>query len=962
MKKSITLAAALQKLAAFAFVISLIFGGLYTFLQGQSAHPSPTNTETLALPDTTQAESPDKVALAEIAQIDSITNANLDTGNFENGIAALEKIRPVLKNELSRAWLERAIGKIFYIRANDQPKDFFKWMDSAIVHANHSADFKLAKDSFSQNCLGYCQHNLGAFYNQCGNWLKAQKPLEAAVNHLKNTNDPWVSSTHRELGNALIELGETELARSNYAEALRAANTDSLRLAKALLHRAEFFNNIGEYQNAILDLVRGEAIARQHDPEDLVSFQHQLGITFDTLGNYDLALEFFEKAIASSADEESRAVILSDEAITLNKKKDFRRAETTLREAMRIAQKLERTDLLAGCQNNLGDALFGQKKYDNALAAYQKSIAITLENNSTAAADWRHSPDSKQADRLLDKTRLFLLLRAKGNALLRCRDELKQGLLPAEVALRSFQLADTLLDASRLTVISSAGKKFWREQARSIYEPALQACALATQHDAAFYFMEKSKSLLLYEGLFKSELGNSLPDTSLRNKFKNRLQDLRVAIFKLEKKDSNATAATVAAKRQALEQFITDTVIQKFPTWSRFFNPPPIATLARARDLLSGSNAGFVHYFYGNEAIYVLCVSKNAATDSLLRIEKTADLQRCLDGFIKSFEGAGEAIDNEPAKFDVISHAVYKAICQPVFRLGLEKVTLIPDGRLCQIPFDALRPTLSFDKDTNWLIFEKDIRYAWSVSLLEMRQPKVGKLGKIQIFLPDDFENGELPDFDSRELSASIRENLGRPSSVQVFRKSAASAKSFRENAPNAFIAHIHSHATANASGEPQLYFYKSVPLPADSIQFIDLSRLDIAILSACETNIGQYQRGEGVFSLARSFAMAGAGSVVSSQWKVNEHHTKDIFSRFYAHLGTGKTSAAALLAARREFIAAHQKELGFSPHSWAAWVYFGADMEMDFGSSSGSRSGGLWWLVGGALLAFLLFFTLKNK
>ncbi|MFQ5749619.1 MAG: CHAT domain-containing protein [Planctomycetota bacterium] len=59
--------------------------------------------------------------------------------------------------------------------------------------------------------------------------------------------------------------------------------------------------------------------------------------------------------------------------------------------------------------------------------------------------------------------------------------------------------------------------------------------------------------------------------------------------------------------------------------------------------------------------------------------------------------------------------------------------------------------------------------------------------------------------------------------------------------------------------------------LSAEEIQYLDLSACDLAVLSACETALGSPRAGEGLQSLRRGFAVAGAKTVLSSLWKVDD-------------------------------------------------------------------------------------------
>lgn len=64
-----------------------------------------------------------------------------------------------------------------------------------------------------------------------------------------------------------------------------------------------------------------------------------------------------------------------------------------------------------------------------------------------------------------------------------------------------------------------------------------------------------------------------------------------------------------------------------------------------------------------------------------------------------------------------------------------------------------------------------------------------------------------------------------------------------------------------------------------------DLSGLELAVLSACETGLGDVAGGEGVFGLQRAFHVAGTRNVVASLWKVNDQATAALMGEFYRQL-----------------------------------------------------------------------------
>ena len=109
------------------------------------------------------------------------------------------------------------------------------------------------------------------------------------------------------------------------------------------------------------------------------------------------------------------------------------------------------------------------------------------------------------------------------------------------------------------------------------------------------------------------------------------------------------------------------------------------------------------------------------------------------------------------------------------------------------------------------------------------------------------------------------------------------------------------------------------VILTAYEISQLDLSDLDLVVLSACETGLGQLEFG-GVFGLQRGFKKAGANTILMSVDKVDDEATKILMVEFYRNLMDGKTKHQSLKNAQRYLRQVDNGKYD-KPEYWASFI-----------------------------------------
>jgi len=108
--------------------------------------------------------------------------------------------------------------------------------------------------------------------------------------------------------------------------------------------------------------------------------------------------------------------------------------------------------------------------------------------------------------------------------------------------------------------------------------------------------------------------------------------------------------------------------------------------------------------------------------------------------------------------------------------------------------------------------------------------------------------------------------------------------------------------------------------LTAEELCSLDLSQCELAVLSACETNVGIRRAGQGIQSLQSALYAAGARTSITSLWKVDDAATRRLMEVFYTNLWIEEMGKAEALWQAKQAL----RDEGHPPAHWAGWVLTG--------------------------------------
>lgn len=510
-------------------------------------------------------------------------------------------------------------------------------------------------------------------------------------------------------------------------------------------------------------------------------------------------------------------------------------------------------------------------------------------------------------------------------------------------ALKTYMLADTMIDFMRWEHTGNVTKLFWRNKTRAMYEHAIETCNLLNDPVTAFYFFEKSRAVMLNDQL--NELG---ANRQLSQKDAERERSLRQRISDLQNKlgESKPESKQYKSLRNDLfhvqeeQQIFVKQLEKANPQYYAYKYDNRVPTLKEIRTKVIPDGQVLISYFVGDSAVYGLNVTANEISLKKINISDykryTQEYQRLL--------GSRENQNKEFGNYLTASNRLYELLLKP-FGIKSGRVIISPDGNF--LPFESL--SFSSSKP-EFLVKKYAFSYTYSAGFLAKTFRSKSDLLNTKMFF------GMAPGkFSPRLVQASLP---GSELALETINKhflfskivtgADASRKAFLAELSGHRIIQLLTHASADSSDvEPTLYFADST-LKLSELPTSGLSKTQLLVLSACRTGVGKNQKGEGVFSLARGFAGIGIPSTLTTLWSVENKSIYELTELFYNQLDNGIPLDLALQQAQIEWLKTAPKSDQL-PYAWAGMVLVGNTEPVETGMS------GIWVYIIFAVVAFVL-------
>lgn len=819
--------------------------------------------------------------------------------------------------------------------------------------------------AFIRQSLANCYLSMGDFETAL-RIFEEERPIAEASGDLAQQGRMLTG-----LGAARYELYELERAHELWEQALSVSRQagDEENVVITEQNMAALYYDQGQLQRALDIYAR---LGPKAPPQKAGLVYYNTGLVYLELGNLDSALESFELSRAASkavgnANDQVQALIGIGRV--RQRKGDPRSALAEYQKAQGIFP-TERWDVLYSV--GLASIDLGLPK--KSLEVLEKALALAVANRNRSqesvtcfalglahAALGQRDAARENLDRAITTGKQIGHKAVVAPALLQ-RALLSRGEGRLEMARADIEDALQVVEATRRSLASDQLRLGFFATRRTYYDLDIDLLLkLDRSHPEqdqyralAFEAGERSKARglldLLAEGRIDLSQGIDpdlrARDADLSSRLSGAQRRLRAEADPEKFKKLQVEVRNLENQRQQLDLEIRT----RNPRYAGVQYPVPLK-LQEIRERILDDRTALLEYSLGAERSDLFVITrKQILVFPLPAAHEIADKVRRLRGALER-----ESLATRRDYLDG-AYQLYKDLVAPasVVLADHPNLLIVPDGALHYVPFEALlvEPANGRSyRDLPYFLRGHSIVYIPSASVLaglrETRQEQAGGARQeIALFAPfatagkADVRPGAArasapgTDFFQRfePLPASLQEVSEiaglYPGTTLELVGEAASEKAFKNNPGIAAAGRLHlaTHAQINEE-KPELSALISMPGNGED-GYLDVREIfglklaaNLAVLSACETGLGQEVTGEGLIGLTRAFFYAGVPSLVVSLWNVVDGSTPDLMRDFYRDMDQSQDKAKALQSAKLAMIG--RGEFAY-PTYWAPFILLG--------------------------------------
>ena len=734
-------------------------------------------------------------------------------------------------------------------------------------------------------------------------------------------------------------------------------------LSTAYLNIGISFYGIGEFDNALKYLEKSKEIKLKYNLPWTAMVDLNIAKAYMKLSRFNEAEKLFKESIDLLMSEFGKDYYRLPEVYFgygqfLYDSGRHNESLETLNKALSICLKNygEKHSLTSYSYKLIGDFYKNQSDYDTALKYYQRSLI-------SIAGDFKDSDifTNPSIDSSLYDIRLVDNLKSKAEALEllsggQANKEMKTGTL--NMSLGTIDLALQLIDRIRNNYNTEESRIYLAENEKDTWVSAIHiANSLYTlTGDSSlvqkmYSIVGRAKAAVLRNEISENDLLLSSSVSASLIEKQNTLAGNIGAYNKLifeESKLANPNSRKISLWKDALFEMnrrrekVSDEIDKQFPQYHDLLLKTEPLPLGDIQKKLEGNETVIDYmlsnkYSEGKRKLYIFVITRNSLESRETSLDSA--FRRNAEIIRKGDDPAAHERDSKTIfrNYTGALSYMYETLFRPVEKLAKGKrIIIIPDEEIAWLPFDTFLKNLPQSYETDYeglqyLVYDYAFTYAFSSSLIFSNNIGLKKGEEVLAFSPD-YGNGDFAVANTGKLRGAEDEigSIFKWFRGRRFTGDQATETNFRKALHDSAIIHLAMHSisdTLNSKYSFLLFDTKNDTANDGRLYNYEISLARITspmvVLSACNSGSGTLYHGEGLMSLARSFMLAGASSVVKTSWEVNDETSAAIIARFYHYLSRGNSKDVAMNLARIKYIRKNPPMCS-NPYYWAAYEVVG--------------------------------------